>query len=263
MASLVNSRHSQPRILIVDDEKDLVRLVKYNLEQAGFTVETAYDGAEALDKAWTLQPDLVVLDLMLPDCSGFELCHEIKLALNDQKSTPVRVIMLTARSAEDDRLQGFEAGADDYVTKPFSPKELVYRIKAMLRRAAEEAPDDTETQQLHYAGLRMDCDAFNAWCGEELLKLTRIEFRILESLMRAPGKVQTREALMKAIWGNNASEILDRTVDAHVKRLRGKLGPTFRDAIETVRGIGYRLMLQSGGLQPVEFTDTTEITTFA
>jgi two-component system, OmpR family, phosphate regulon response regulator PhoB len=236
------SPKSKPtKVLVVDDEKDLVRLVKYNLEQAGFEVSTAYNGVEALDQAWIIQPEVVVLDLMLPDCSGFELCHEIKLALNAQRQHPVRIIMLTARSAEDDRLQGFESGADDYVTKPFSPKELVYRVKAMVRRNEEEAPKTANAGVFEHGTLRMEVDAFSVWQNDEPIKLTRIEFRLLEALMREPGTVKTRDALLQDTWGNNSSDVMDRTVDAHVKRLRSKLGEA-RHYIETVRGVGYRLI---------------------
>jgi two-component system, OmpR family, phosphate regulon response regulator PhoB len=235
------SKKRATKVLVVDDEKDLVRLVKYNLEQAGFEVSTAYNGVEALDQAWILQPEVVVLDLMLPDCSGFELCHEIKLALNAQLRHPVRIIMLTARSAEDDRLQGFESGADDYVTKPFSPKELVYRVKAMVRRNEEETPKQPNAHVFEHGTLRMDVDAFSVWQDGEPVKLTRIEFRLLESLMREPSTVKTRDALLQDTWGNNSSEVMDRTVDAHVKRLRSKLGEG-RHYIETVRGVGYRLI---------------------
>jgi two-component system phosphate regulon response regulator PhoB len=239
MSNLLHAH--KPRILIVDDERDLVRLVKYNVEQAGYEVYTAYNGAEALDLAWTKQPDLIVLDLMLPDCGGFQLCHEIKRALNPNRpKNPVRIIMLTARSAENDRVQGFESGADDYVTKPFSPRELVLRIKAMLNRAKDYGEEDVANKVLENGLIKMDLQAFRAWVGETEINLTPIEFKILQVLLKVPNTVTTREQLLYDVWEDAATDVLDRTVDAHVKRLRSKMGEA-RHMLETVRGIGYRL----------------------
>jgi two-component system phosphate regulon response regulator PhoB len=233
------------RILVVDDERDLVRLVKYNVEQAGYEVYCAYNGAEALDLAWTKQPDLIVLDLMLPDCGGFELCKELKETLNPKRpKNPVRIIMLTARTAENDRIQGFESGADDYVAKPFSPRELVLRIKAMLSRHQAEETEAVLSHILENGCVKMDTIAFRAWVEETEIQLTPIEFRILYTLMKVPNTVKTREQLLHAVWEDNATEVLDRTVDAHVKRLRSKMGNA-REMIETVRGVGYRMELAS------------------
>lgn len=231
------------RILVVDDERDLVRLLKYNVEQAGYEVYCAYNGAEALDLAWTKQPDLIVLDLMLPDCGGFELCKELKETLNPKRpKNPVRIIMLTARTAENDRIQGFESGADDYVAKPFSPRELVLRIKAMLSRQHIEETETISNHLLSNGCIRMDTTAFRAWVEETEIQLTPIEFKILYTLMKVPNTVKTREQLLHAVWEDTATEVLDRTVDAHVKRLRSKMGQA-REMIETVRGIGYRMEL--------------------
>ncbi len=243
----MNSSNLTPRILVVDDEKDLVRLVKYNLEQEGFEVFCAFNGAEALDLAWTKQPDVIVLDLMLPDASGFRLCQEIKSILNpDRQKNPVRILMLTARSAEADRIEGFESGTDDYVVKPFSPRELVLRVKALLdRNKAESGVAESKTSSLEIGAIRIDAKSHRAWVGAEELKLTPIEFKILWVLAQHLNAVRTREQLLKQVWENGGDEILDRTVDAHVKRLRSKLGEA-REQLETVRGIGYRLY--TGGL---------------
>jgi len=234
--------HLTPRVLVVDDEKDLVRLVKYNLEQEGYAVFCAFNGAEALDLAWTKQPDVIVLDLMLPDASGFRLCQEIKAILNpDRPNNPVRILMLTARSAEADRIEGFESGTDDYVVKPFSPRELVLRVKALLDRNKQETTAaQNSSSALEIGAIRVDAKAHRAWVAEEELKLTPIEFKILWVLAQHLNAVRTREQLLKQVWENGGDEILDRTVDAHVKRLRSKLGVA-REQLETVRGIGYRL----------------------
>jgi two-component system phosphate regulon response regulator PhoB len=231
-----------PRVLVVDDEKDLVRLVKYNLEQEGLTVFCAFNGAEALDLAWTKQPDVIVLDLMLPDASGFRLCQEIKAILNpDRPNNPVRILMLTARSAEADRIEGFESGTDDYVVKPFSPRELVLRVKALLNRSqTENTVAQNNPVALKIGDIELDAKAHRVWVANEELKLTPIEFKILWVLAQHLDAVRTREQLLKQVWENGGDEILDRTVDAHVKRLRSKLGIA-RDQLETVRGIGYRL----------------------
>jgi DNA-binding response OmpR family regulator len=231
-----------PRILVVDDEKDLVRLVKYNLEQEGFEVFCAFNGVEALDLAWTKQPDAIVLDLMLPDASGFRLCQEIKRILNPQRpKNPVRILMLTARSAEADRIEGFESGTDDYVVKPFSPRELVLRVKALLdRNKTELTAGDAQQTELYAGAIRIDVKSYRAFVAAEELKLTPIEFKILWVLVQHLNAVRSREQLLNEVWEGEATEILDRTVDAHVKRLRSKLGVA-REQLETVRGVGYRL----------------------
>jgi DNA-binding response OmpR family regulator len=234
--------HLTPRVLVVDDEKDLVRLVKYNLEQEGLEVFCAFNGAEALDLAWTKQPDVIVLDLMLPDASGFRLCQEIKAILNPERlKNPVRILMLTARSAEADRIEGFESGTDDYVVKPFSPRELVLRVKALLdRNHAETIMANNQSSSVEIGDIRVDAQSHRAWVANEELQLTPIEFKILWVLAQHFNAVRTREQLLKQVWENGGDDILDRTVDAHVKRLRSKLGIA-REQLETVRGIGYRL----------------------
>ncbi len=219
-------------ILVVDDEQDLVNLVCYNLKKEGYEVICAYNGTSALELTWEKQPDLIILDLMLPDRSGVDLCREIK---GDEKMKKIPIIMLTARSSESDRISGFEAGAEDYVVKPFSPKELTLRVKAMLGRTKAEIPDTLELGHLTIMPRE-----YRVLVADEEITLTHIEFKILTVLASFPNVVKTREQILEAVWKEDAEEILDRTVDAHVKRLRGKLGIA-RDAIETVRGIGYRL----------------------
>jgi two-component system, OmpR family, phosphate regulon response regulator PhoB len=222
------------KVLLVDDEKDIVRLIRYNLEKEGYEVLVAYDGTTALDMIWSRQPDVIVLDWMLPDTMGIDLCQQIKKELAEKKRIPV--IMLTARAAERDRIAGFEAGADDYVTKPFSPRELVLRVKAMLGRHAEAE----SIQHIVLGPLSIEPQAYRVMLNNEELKLTPIEYRLLLSLVKHPDLVKSREKLLSDVWEDDATEVLDRTVDAHMKRLRAKLG-SFRDCVETVRGLGYRL----------------------
>jgi two-component system phosphate regulon response regulator PhoB len=225
---------SAPYVLIVDDERDLVRLVEFNLQQAGFETATAYTGEDALQKAQQRVPDLVVLDLMLPDISGTEVCRQLKASPRTRNSP---VLMLTARTSEIDRVVGFEVGADDFVSKPFSVRELVLRIRAILRRATA-APGD----ELHeiVGPIRVDPAAHRAFVSGEEVTLTALEFKLLLMFMSRVGRVQTRESLLQDVWGMS-SDLQTRTVDTHVKRLREKLAAG-RDLIETVRGIGYRMI---------------------
>ncbi|MBX2861791.1 MAG: response regulator transcription factor [Vampirovibrio sp.] len=225
----------KPKILVVDDETDLVNLVRYNLEREGYEVLTAYDGLPALDLVWEKKPNLIVLDLMLPDLSGVEICRKIK-ANDETKQIPI--IMLTARSSERDRITGFEAGAEDYVVKPFSPKELVLRVKAMLGRTQQTLPNI-----IQISAIKIYPAEYRVFVDHQEITLTRNEFKILLCLARHPNMVKTREQILEHVWTEDASDVLDRTVDAHVKRLRSKLGEE-RDCIETVRGVGYRLVHQ-------------------
>lgn len=228
----------KPTVLIVEDEPDLVNLLRYNLQKEGYEVACALNGALAMQLAWDKRPDLIILDLMLPDRSGFDVCREIK-STEALARTPI--IMLTARSSEMDRISGFEAGAEDYVVKPFSPKELLWRVRAMLGRTRPTMPDTlTFGPMVIYPGEHRVTVA-----GADAA-LTHIEFEILLTLAQYPNVVKTREQILQAVWQEEASEVLDRTVDAHVKRLRGKLGAA-RDFIDTVRGVGYRLSVPTGG----------------
>lgn len=220
------------RILIVDDETDLVNLVAFNLKRSGFEVITAFDGKTALQQVWDHVPDLIILDLMLPDHSGFDICKEIKQRTETRQ---IPIIFLTARSAEQDRITGFEVGGDDYVVKPFSPKELVLRAKALLARTHNLGRD-----VLTVGPFVLNPDTRQVLVNQHPISLTSLEFDLLAYFMRQPEKVKTREQLLKEVWRQQSEEIMDRTVDAHIKRLRAKLGEG-RDYLQTVRGLGYRL----------------------
>jgi len=222
------------RILVVDDEPDILDVVAYNLEQAGYRVSTARDGRTAIAEAERSKPDLVVLDIMLPDLSGMEVCRALRRA---EKTRSVPILMLTARSEEVDRVVGFEVGADDYVTKPFSPRELVLRVRAILRRRASTGEEQTESVFEHGC-LTLDVARHQVEVEGQVVDLTSIEFKLLHDLMSRRGRVQSRDALLDRVWGY-AAGVETRTVDTHVKRLREKLGPAGA-YVETVRGVGYR-----------------------
>jgi two-component system phosphate regulon response regulator PhoB len=224
-----------PSVLVVDDERDLLSLLDFNLRGAGFETLLATTGEEALSVLRRRLPDIVLLDLMLPDLSGTEVCRQMKA---DPRTRHVPVVMLTAKGEEVDRIVGFELGADDYVTKPFSIRELVLRLKSVLRRAgavraAERPPESV-------GPIRVDVDAHRCFVDGVEVPLTALEFRLLTTFMARLGRVQSREQLLEDVW-EMSSEIETRTVDTHVKRLREKLG-SGRDLLETVRGIGYRLV---------------------
>ncbi len=222
-------------VLVVDDERDLLSLLEFNLRAAGLEPVLATTGEQALAQLRRRVPDIVVLDLMLPDVSGTEVCRQIK---SDPRTKHVPVVMLTAKGEELDRVVGFEVGADDYVTKPFSVRELVLRLKAVLRRAG---PGKTAERPPEAVGpIRVDVDAHRAFVDGAEIPLTPLEFKLLGTLMARLGRVQTREQLLEDVW-DMSSEVETRTVDTHVKRLREKLG-SGRDLLETVRGIGYRLV---------------------
>ncbi len=220
-------------ILIVDDEPDLLTTLAYNLEREGFRTRSALTGREALARALQKPlPDLILLDLMLPDMPGTDVCRELR---RSERMRGVPIVMLTAKGDEIDRVVGFEVGADDYVTKPFSVRELLLRIKAILRRSrSEEAPQ----RELAFGLLRIDREGHRVWVGDEELSLTALEFQLLKTLLERRGRVQTRDGLLSDVWGIEAP-INTRTVDTHVKRLRKKLGAA-GDYIETLRGAGYR-----------------------
>jgi len=220
------------RILVVDDEPDLLELLRLNLSQAGFQVDTAASGSAAMKSLQAARPDLMVLDLMLPDLSGADLCRKLR---SDPTFAELPIIMLTARADEVDRVVGFELGADDYVTKPFSPRELVLRVRAVLRRRNTSA---NESGLLVHGALQLDAGRHRCFIGDTEVDLTAKEFELLSQLMRQPGRVMTRDGLLDRVWGADIT-VTTRTIDTHVKRLREKLGET-GDLIETVRGIGYR-----------------------
>jgi len=221
------------KILIVDDEPDVLQLVEYNLKAAGYDVITAMDGEEALKKAKALTPALIILDLMLPEVDGLEVC---KLLRRDQSTAGIPIIMLTARAGEMDRVLGLELGADDYLTKPFSPRELVLRLKRLLRRPATE---DTG-ERIHVGDLLVDVLRHKALVKGRPVDLTATEFKLLTTLAQRRGRVQTREKLLHDVWGYD--NVIDtRTVDTHMRRLREKLGLGAR-YLDTVRGVGYRFV---------------------
>ena len=221
------------RILIVEDERDIVQVLQFALKQAGFETVAAGDAAQAFARIREKQPDLVVLDLMLPDLPGTEICRQLK---SNAKTAALPVIMLTARGDEVDRVVGFELGPDDYIPKPFSVREVVLRIKAILRR---NAPGDPARPRERVGPLRLDMEAHRCFVDGAEVELTALEFKLLATFISRLGRVQTREQLLGDVW-EMTGDLQTRTVDTHVKRLREKLG-SGRDLIETVRGIGYRM----------------------
>jgi len=224
------------RVLVVEDEPDLADLVALNLRQEGHEVVIAHDGATALAEIQRSQPDLLVLDVMLPDISGLEVCRRLR---RSAQTIRLPVIMLTARSDEVDRVVGFEVGADDYVLKPFSPRELVLRVDAILRRTL--APTEVAGPQVIALGdLVIDVPAHRVEVRGQEIPLTALEFRLLLDLASRAGRVQSRDALLERVWGYSPN-VETRTVDTHVKRLREKLGAG-AEQIETVRGVGYRAL---------------------
>lgn len=229
---MVATARVMPKILVVDDEPDAVELISFNLKGAGFDVVTAADGAEALQSARAHGPNLILLDLMLPEVDGLEVC---KLLRRDPATAGIPIIMLTARAAEIDRVLGLELGADDYVTKPFSPRELVLRVKKLLERR-QKGGDRAE--QLQVGDLVIDIPRHLVTVAGKRVDLTATEFKLLTTLMERRGRVQSREQLLQDVW--EYDNIIDtRTVDTHMRRLREKLGRAAR-YLDTVRGVGYR-----------------------
>jgi two-component system phosphate regulon response regulator PhoB len=226
----------RPRnILVVEDEPDIAALVAYQLAHAGYGVRTAGDGREALRALETDPPDLIILDLLLPEMSGFDVLRSVR-ASEEIKGLPV--IILTARGAEEDRVTGLKLGADDYVSKPFSPRELVARVEAVLRRAGVAANGSSRRKKLRAGPVMVDVDAQRVTVDDHEVKLSKKEFRLLTTLMQRRGRTQSRKALLEAVWDTTA-DIETRTVDMHVRRLRARLGEA-AEWIETVRGFGYR-----------------------
>jgi len=219
------------RILVVEDEKDIVRLLKYNLEKEGYIALAAHDGEAGLDLAKKEKPDLIILDLMLPKLDGMDVCRAIR------KESPVPIIMLTAKKEELDRIVGLELGADDYVTKPFSVRELMARVKTVLRRTRPGAKED----QIFSAGLlQADFARYTVTIKGKPANLSSKEFEFLKILIQAGGKALTRDHLLEQVWGHDpAYEIDTRTIDQHIARLRDKLGPEAKRVI-TVKNVGYR-----------------------
>ena len=222
------------KILIVEDEKDIVKMLEYNLKKEGFRVVDARDGEDALDLASREHPDLILLDLMLPGMDGLEVCKALK---KESKTGSIPVIMLTAKSQESDKVVGLELGADDYVTKPFSPRELIARIKAVMRRVTEKE----KLPEIFQAGdLKIDFARISVSLKDKPVELTAKEFELLKTLLKAKGRVLSRDYLLDTIWGfDHAMEIQTRTVDVHIRTLRKKL-KTACKYIVTVKNYGYR-----------------------
>ncbi len=222
------------RILVVEDEKDVREMIRLNLKAAGFDVVEAGNGAEALALAKNDPPKVIILDLMMPEMSGVEVCRALR---RNPSTSRIPVLMLTAKSTEEDKVVGFEVGADDYVTKPFSPRELVLRVRAVARRQPDQGA--AKAAPLKAGTIQLDRGSMIATIGGKKLPLTSTEFRLLELLLRRAGSIQSRDALLSEVWGYQAN--LDtRTVDTHIRRLRDKMGKA-GVLVETVRGSGYRL----------------------
>lgn len=223
------------RILVVDDESSIRELLEFNLKKNGYEVTTAADGRQALKLAPGM--DLILLDLMLPEVDGLTVCRQLKA---DERTASIPVIMLTAKAEEIDKVLGLELGADDYVVKPFSMRELMARIKAVLRRSSHDTSQKEDV--LQSGGLRMDFSSYQAWVHDHLLTLTPKEYELLKLLVTNPGRAFSRDELLERIWGYEYYGDT-RTVDVHIRHLRAKLAPydaALGDAIETVRGVGYR-----------------------
>ena len=221
------------RILVVEDETDLQQVLEYNLRQAGHEVLIASRGGDALKMARTERPDAILLDLMLPDVLGTEVCRTLKSA---PETRTIPIIMVTAKGEEIDRVVGFEIGADDYVVKPFSVRELLLRVNAILRRSVLP----TDDVAIEFGALKIDTAAHRVWISGQEVDFTPLEFRLLVTLYERRNRVQTRASLLDDVWDVQA-DLTTRTVDTHVKRLREKLG-SVRDYVETVRGVGYRFV---------------------
>jgi two-component system phosphate regulon response regulator PhoB len=224
---------AREKILVIEDEPDIAEVLQYNLEKEGFDVETARRGDTGFDAVRRDNPDLVLLDLMLPGIDGLELTRMLK---RDPLTSRLPIVMLTARGDEVDRIVGLELGADDYISKPFSPREVVLRVKAVLRRFQQEEP---AAELIEVGGIELDVSGHQLRVRGRDVPLTATEFRLLRLLLERCGRVQTRGQLLSDVWGY-AEDIDSRTVDTHIRRLRRKLGPE-AERIETVIGVGYRL----------------------
>jgi len=222
-------------VLVVDDDHKLIALVRTYLEREGFRVLPAYDGAQALDLVARHHPGFIILDVMLPRLDGVSVCRQIR------KGSDVPILMLTARVEEADKLAGLHVGADDYVTKPFSPRELVARVRAILRRTGAPGP---ASSRLERGGLVMHLDRHEVTVGGREARLTPIEYKLLQALMEFPGRVFTREQLLAHVYAFDEAVVVDRTIDVHIGKLREKLGdaPAQPRYIQTVRGVGYKLV---------------------
>lgn len=220
-------------IFIVEDEPDIRETLAYNLSQEGFKAEEFSDAESCLEKINKKAPDLLILDLMLPGMSGLDLCKDIRA---NKSLSNLAIIMLTAKGEEIDRIIGFELGADDYVTKPFSVRELILRVKVILKKQTESLEN---IEEVEFGAIKINLDAHEVSINDDEINLTALEFKLLKHLVQRRGRVQTRDQLLGDVWGYS-SEVTTRTVDTHIKRLREKLG-SVGDYIQTIRGVGYRL----------------------
>jgi two-component system phosphate regulon response regulator PhoB len=224
------------KILVIEDDRDISELVTYNLEREGYDIACLYDGAQAVDLVRKRKPELIILDLMLPEVDGIEICRMLK---SDSATKHIPIIMLTAKGEEADVVVGLQMGADDYITKPFSPKVLIARIKAIVRRTADMQVSSSSVENVrNFGDLNIDLLKHKISYKDQEIKLTSIEFDIVEFLSRSPGRVWSREQILDNVW-KEGKFIIDRAVDVHVRGLRKKLGKA-KQYIETVRGVGYR-----------------------
>ena len=236
MDPMVIKNRVMPKILVVDDETDAIELIQFNLKESGFEVVAAKDGEEAIKMAKFHQPDLMVLDVMMPVFDGFEVCKRLKM---DQTTLHIPTIMLTAKASDVDRILGLELGADDYLTKPYSPRELALRIRNLLKRKSD--PSKTAKKEVFQIGnIFLDIARHLVTVDGKEIDLTVKEFNLLATLMQRRGRVQSREKLLQDVWDYESS-VDTRTVDTHVRRLRDKLG-SGAEYIDTVRGVGYRML---------------------
>ena len=223
------------KVLVVDDERDIVDLIRYNLTKEGFDVAAAYNGKEALEKAAHL-PDLIILDLMMPVLDGFETCKRIKA---EARTSRIPIVFLTASSSEVDEVIGLELGADDYIQKPISPRKLVARVKAAMRRAEQGAEEPSDQTIIRIGRMEINRSNYTVLLGKKEVFFPRKEFEILALLASNKGKVFTRDVLLSQIWGSEVV-VIDRTVDVHIRKIREKLGEE-GPQIDTIKGVGYRL----------------------
>jgi phosphate regulon transcriptional regulator PhoB len=230
------------RVLVVEDEQDVAEMIRYNISKEGYDVAVVKNGADAIERARELRPDVVLLDIMIPQLNGWEVCRRLK---QEPRTRAIPVIMVTGRVEEGDKILGFEMGADDYITKPFSPRELVARIRAVIRRGAPAGPQDRK--HLKAGELEIDRYRFEVRMKGQPVELTPKEFELLAALVSTPGRVFGREELLDLVWGTDGF-VEPRTVDVHVARLRGKFTAARLPvpAIETVRGVGYRFREEAG-----------------
>ncbi len=225
----------QIKILIVEDEKDIVEFLEYNLEKEGYNISTAYNGVEGYDAAMDIRPDLILMDIMMPSMDGIELCQKLR----EQKEFEKTIIaFLTARSESFTQIAALDAGGDDFIPKPIKPNVLKSKIRALLRRLPETSVDDTSSHVISFGDLKIDSDAFSITVGDKNITLAKKEFELLKLLTSKPGKVFKRQEILNKVWGNEVI-VGDRTIDVHIRKLREKIGSSY---IKTLKGVGYKFI---------------------